>query len=160
MELVLKELIGSQTDCQSLACDINYLLDVSMPIKKVKRSNPASTYYKNVSFETLVASWFTYDGWEVFIPAIDHDMKTDLLVGDGDKFYRIQIKTLASNDESYVVKNKWGDCKIDYVIYFSKTANWGYIAKPFEAKRKHVNDRSHIRFHQHAKPFIKAFNQS
>jgi hypothetical protein len=70
--------------------------------------------------------------WEVFVPVIDHDMKTDLLVSDGVNSYRIQIKTVQSVDESHFVENKWDDAKIDYVIYFSKNANWGYIAKPFK----------------------------
>lgn len=131
-----------------------------MPTKKAKRSIPATIYYKNVSFETLVISWLTYYGWEVFTPIIDHDMKTDLLVGDGETFYRIQIKTIESNDESHIVENKWGDSNIDYVIYFSKTSNWGYIAKPFNTNKKRINDESHIRFHQNAKTFIKAFNRS
>lgn len=65
-------------------------------------------HYKQVSFETLAASWFTFDGWEVFAPIIDHDMKTDLLVSDGNNFYRIQVKTIESHDESHVVENKWG----------------------------------------------------
>jgi hypothetical protein len=86
-------------------------------------------------------------------------MKTDLLIGDGTEFYRIQIKTVESSDENHIVENKWGDANIDFVIYFSRTANWGYIAKPFTEKRKVLNAADNIRFHQHAKPFIKAFNR-
>jgi len=44
-----------------------------------------------------------------FITIIDHYMKTDLLVSDGNNFYRIQVKTIESHDESHVVENKWGD---------------------------------------------------
>lgn len=129
-----------------------------MPVKNANRTAPANQYYKNTSFETLAASWFTYDGWEVFVPVIDHDMKTDLLVCDGINFYRIQIKTVEASDESHLVENKWGDAKIDYVIYFSKSANWGYITKPFNQRRERLNAKGHIRFHPHQKPFIKAFN--
>jgi hypothetical protein len=129
-----------------------------MPVKHANRTAPANQYYKNTSFETLAASWFTYDGWEVFVPVIDHDMKTDLLVSDGVNFYRIQIKTVESADESHFVENKWGDAKIDYVIYFSKNANWGYISTPFKKRRKRLNSPDNIKFHQHHKPFIKAFS--
>ncbi|MEW6992304.1 hypothetical protein AADZ91_16670 [Colwelliaceae bacterium 6441] len=129
-----------------------------MPVKNANRTAPANQYYKNTSFETLAASWFTYDGWEVFVPVIDHDMKTDLLVSDGVNFYRIQIKTVESADESHFVENKWGEAKIDYVIYFSKSASWGYITKPFKNRRKRLNSPDNIKFHQHHKPFIKAFN--
>lgn len=75
-------------------------------------------------------------------------MKTDLLVSDGNNFYRIQVKTVESHDESHVVGNKWGDTKIDYVIYFSRTENWGYILKPFNQRRKRLNSAGSIRFHQ------------
>ncbi|QUM86320.1 hypothetical protein [Moritella sp. 28] len=130
-----------------------------MPVKNALRTTPALQHYKQVSFETLAASWFTFDGWEVFAPIIDHDMKTDLLVSDGNNFYRIQIKTIESHDESHVVENKWGDAKIDYVIYFSREDNWGYILKPFKQRTKRLNSAGSIRFHQHHKPFIKAFNK-
>ncbi|QQX81277.1 hypothetical protein JK628_05245 [Shewanella sp. KX20019] len=129
-----------------------------MPVKHVQRTAPANNYYRNTSFETLAVSWLTYDGWEVFTPIIDHDMKTDLLISDGDNFYRIQIKTVETNDESFQVENRWGDAKIDFVIYFSKSANWGYIMKPFMQKKKSLKAKGHIKFHQHAKPFIKAFS--
>lgn len=129
-----------------------------MPVKNIKRTAPATKYYKNTSFETLAVSWFTYDGWEVFTPVIDHDIKTDLLISDGFNYYRIQIKTVETNDENFHVENKWGNAGIDFVIYFSKSANWGYIMKPFRQKKMALSAAGHIRFHQHAKPFIKAFN--
>ena len=129
-----------------------------MPVKHANRTAPANQHYKNTSFETLAASWFTYDGWEVFVPMIDHDMKTDLLVSDGLNFYRIQIKTVETADESHFVENKWGNAKIHFVIYFSKNANWGYISRPFKKHRKRLNSPENIKFHQHHKPFIKAFN--
>jgi hypothetical protein len=72
----------------------------------------------------------------VFIPVIDHDVKTDLLVGDGTESYLIQIKTVESSNESHFVDHKWGDVNTDFVIYVSKTANWRYIAQPFTERRK------------------------
>ena len=130
-----------------------------MPVKNAHRTVPALQHYKQVSFETLAASWFTFDGWEVFFPIIDHDMKTDLLVSDGNNFYRIQVKTIESHNESHVVENRWGDAKIDFVIYFSRTENWGYILKPFNQRRKRLNSAGGIRFHQKPEHFIKAFNK-
>ena len=38
---------------------------------------------------------------------IDHDMKTDVLVFNGGKFLRIQVKTVDTNDEGRLVENKW-----------------------------------------------------
>jgi hypothetical protein len=68
-------------------------------------------------------------------------MKTDLLVSDGNNFYRIQVKTIESHDESHVVENKWGRTKIDYVIYFSREDNWDYILKPFSSE---LNDLTQL----------------
>lgn len=128
-----------------------------MPVKNQALKDSSLKHYKNISFETQAASWLLNDGWEVYQPMIDHGMKTDLLIADGTKHYRIQIKTLESNNEDVVVQNMWGDANIDFVIYFSKNANWGYITKPFEEPTKPLKSEGHIRFHQHQKPFAKAF---
>ncbi|WP_372740985.1 hypothetical protein [Neptunomonas sp.] len=130
-----------------------------MPIKNAVRTLPASKYYKNISYETLAASWFANDCWEVFMPLVDHGSKTDLLIADDSNTYRIQVKALALNDESQTVQNQWGDVNIDYVIFFSHTGNWGYITPPFREKSKKLNADGHIRFHQHEKNFAKAFQR-
>tara|TARA_R110001583_G_scaffold174017_11_gene328277 strand:+ start:144 stop:422 length:279 start_codon:yes stop_codon:yes gene_type:complete len=88
---------------------------------------------------------------------IDHGLKTDVAISDGDTFYRIQVKTLDSHNENMIVDNKWQDANIDYVIYFSRVGNWGYILPPFKQCRKKLNAPGHIRFHQHAKNFVRAF---
>jgi hypothetical protein len=93
------------------------------------------------------------------MPMIDHSQKTDVVISDGSAFYRIQVKSVESNDEAIVVENKWGDVSSDYVIYFSRTGNWGYIAQPFSQQKKRLNAPEHIRFHQHQKNFVKAFEQ-
>lgn len=129
-----------------------------MPVKKSNRTLDAKKYYQNTSFEIEVCSWLLRDGWEVFQPFVDHDSKTDLLISDGNNFYRIQIKTIETNDESVFVQNMWGEVKIDFVIYFSKSAGWGFIMKPFTQNKKRLNAEGHLKFHQHPKPFIKAFN--
>ena len=55
------------------------------------------------------------------------------------------------------VENKWGNAKIDYVIYFSRKGDWGYITPPFREVRKRLNSKGHVRFHQRLKHFTKAF---
>jgi len=130
-----------------------------MPVKNINQTIHASQYHKNVSFETLAASWFSGDGWEVLMPLVDHGKKTDLVLADDSHFYRIQVKTIDSNDESIQVENMWGNEKIHYVIYFSRNSHWGYIARAFKEKRKHLNACDHIRFHQHPKNFLKAFKE-
>ena len=131
-----------------------------MPVKNAQRTEPAKAHYKQISYETLAASWFAHDGWEVFLPIIDHGKKTDLIIADDSRYYRIQVKSVETNDESVYVENKWGDERIDYVIYFSRTGNWGYILKPFSCAKKRLNASGHTRFHQHHKQFAKAFSVS
>ncbi|MFS1460251.1 hypothetical protein BCT35_03555 [Vibrio lentus] len=130
-----------------------------MPVKTLHTSSEAKKYYKSISYETLLASWLLQDGWEVFMPMIDHGMKTDVLVSDGNKFYRIQVKSVECFDENTVVTDQWQNTHIDYVIYFSRCSNWGYIAPPFKGKRR-VNHPEHVRFHQHPKNFLKAFGRA
>lgn len=130
-----------------------------MPIKNVARTTKASQYYKNVSYETLTAGWLSGAGWEVLIPLVDHGKKTDLVVADDSNYYRIQVKTLETNDEGVMVENMWGEEQVDYVIYFSRDRDWGYIAPAFSSRRKRLNDEQHVRFHQHPKNFLKAFSQ-
>ena len=102
-----------------------------MPVKNSKQKETTLAAHKQLSYENLAAAWFMADGWEVLIPAIDHGRKTDLVVSDGTNFYRIQVKTVNSDDESYRVANKWRGVEIDYVIYFSRAAEWGYIMPAF-----------------------------
>lgn len=122
-------------------------------------SLPTKRHFKSISYETLAASWFTSAGWEVLLPMIDHGKKTDLVLADNSNFYRIQVKSVETDDERAFVQNMWGDVPIDFIIYFSKTGNWGYIAQPFKRKRKRLNSPGHIRFHQHPTNFLKAFSK-
>ncbi|MEZ9420749.1 hypothetical protein BCT04_01395 [Vibrio breoganii] len=130
-----------------------------MPVKTLQTSTETKKHYKSISYETLLASWLLQDSWEVFMPMIDHGMKTDVLVSDGIKFYRIQVKSLNCIDENTIVSEQWQDVEIDFVIYFSRCANWGYIAPPFKGRRP-VNHSQHVRFHQHPENFRKAFNRA
>ena len=128
-----------------------------MPVKNAAPALSSIKHYKSLSYETLAASWLLNDGWDVFLPMIDHGQKTDVVISDGQVFYRIQIKSVETNDEATQVDNKWGEVSIDYVIYFSRQGNWGYITRPFKQKRKRLNAPGHVRFHQHQKNFVKAF---
>lgn len=130
-----------------------------MPIKNTPIKKETLAAHKQLSFENLVTAWLMSDGWEVIIPAIDHGKKTDLVVADNNNYYRIQVKSIQSNKESITVENKWKGVNIDYVIYFSRTAEWGYITPPFKEKRKRLNSLGHIRFHMHATNFLKAFKK-
>jgi len=131
----------------------------AMPIKNTPIKEETLAAHKQLSFENLAAAWLLSDGWEVLIPAIDHGKKTDLVVADDNNYYRIQVKSIQSNDESIKVENKWGDVKIDYVIYFSRTGPWGYITPAFEENRKPLNSSGHIRFHHNQINFLKAFKK-
>ena len=130
-----------------------------MPIKNSKIKEQTLAAHKQLSYENLVTAWLMSDGWEVLIPAIDHGMKTDLVAADDSNFYRIQVKSIESSDESIKVENKWKGVKIDYVIYFSRKGEWGYIAPAFKENRVRLNNPKHIRFHKHPKNFLKAFRK-
>ncbi|MCU7805990.1 MAG: hypothetical protein KZQ96_22670 [Candidatus Thiodiazotropha sp. (ex Lucinoma borealis)] len=125
-----------------------------MPRMNTVPSLTTKFHFKSISYETLAASWFTSAGWEVLMPIIDHGKKTDLVVADDSNYYRIQIKSLETNDEGVFINNMWDDANINYIIYFSRIGNWGYIVHPFNQKRKRLNSPGHIRFHQHPKNFL------
>lgn len=130
-----------------------------MPIKNSNIKQESLAVHKQLSYEQLVAAWLLSDGWEVLVPAIDHGKKTDLVIADDNRYYRIQVKTVESSHDSINVENKWGDAKIDYVIYFSRTAEWGYITPAFSDIKKRLNSPDHIKFHQHPVNFLKAFKK-
>lgn len=127
-----------------------------MPIKKIPTTPETALFFKTTSYETLAASWLQGDDWEVFMPLTDHGSKTDLVISDGQQFYRLQVKTLKTNDENTVVEAQWPKDKIDYVLYFSRAGDWGYITRPFQG-RVRLNNKGHIRFHQAPKNFNSAF---
>lgn len=75
----------------------------------------------NSAYESRVVSWLMQDGWQVFLPVLDHGHQTDILISDGPNFYRIQIKTVEAGSDSHIIYNKWKDSHVDLVIYFAKT---------------------------------------
>ncbi|QUN04795.1 hypothetical protein KDN34_11095 [Shewanella yunxiaonensis] len=127
-----------------------------MPIKQTPTKPETAKFFKSISYETLAASWFQMDGWEVFLPMTDHGSKTDLVISDGTHFYRIQVKSLDTHDDNIVVESQWEGVDIDYVLFFSRLDNWGYITPPFRGKTR-LNSDGHIRFHQHHKNFNMMF---
>ncbi len=131
----------------------------AMPVKNSNIKQQTLAAHKQLSYESQVATWLLSDGWEVLIPTIDHGKKTDLVVADDTNYYRIQVKSIESNDESIKVENKWKGAKIDYVIYFSRVGEWGYIMLAFQECSKRLNAEGHVRFHAHRNNFLKAFKK-
>ncbi len=131
-----------------------------MPLKSNLIPEKTKQFYENISFENQVETWLLRDGWQVFKPHVDHGAKTDVLISDGNLYYRLQIKTVDTCDETVVVIPQWSDSDdIDFIIYFSKRAPWGYIARKFLEKRR-LKHPEHIRFHQEAGNFKRAFDKA
>ena len=114
--------------------------------------------HKNHSYELLVATWLMRGGWQVFAPLLDAAHGVDLIASDGRKSYRLQIKSLESQDEHRPVQNVWKGKHIDYVIYFAQRSNWGYVCPAFSSNQKRLDDPAHKRFQQNAKAFMAAFH--
>lgn len=131
----------------------------AVPVRNTPIKEQTLAAHKQLSFENLLAAWLLGDGWEVLIPAIDHGKKTDLVIADDNRYYRIQVKSIESNCESTKIENKWKDAKIDYVVYFCRSAEWGYIMPAFEEDCRRLNSPGHIRFHNHQTNFLKAFKK-
>ena len=130
-----------------------------MPVRNAEIKQTTLAAHKQLSFENLLTAWLLSDGWEVLVPAIDHGMKTDLVVADDNRFFRIQVKSLRSGCEDVTVENKWRGAKIDYVVYFSIEGEWGYIAPAFSEDSRQLNSPGHVRFHKHPTNFLKAFKK-
>lgn len=130
-----------------------------MPVRNAAIKETTLAAHKQLSYESLLAAWLLGDGWEVLIPAIDHGKKTDLVVADDNRYYRIQVKSIQSANETVIVENKWQGAKIDYVVYFSVQGEWGYITPAFSEPNRPLNSSGHIRFHKHPTNFIKAFKK-
>lgn len=115
---------------------------------------------KNSSYESIVMSWLMQDGWQVFVPALDHGHQTDLLISDGPNYYRIQVKTVEASGEDQVVENRWKESNVDVVVYFARNSNWGYVAPAFSEEKRCLNAGGHQRFGKDSKnEFLKAFHK-
>jgi hypothetical protein len=85
--------------------------------------------------------------------------KTDLVIVDDENFYRIQVKSVQTYNESVRIDNKWQGARIDYVVYFSTVGEWGYITPAFAEASRPLNAPGHVRFHKHPTNFLKAFKR-
>jgi len=129
-----------------------------MPRRLTQTKSTTHQAMKNSSFESMVVSWLMQDGWQVFLPVLDHGHQTDILVSDGPNFHRIQIKTVDAVDENHLVHNKWKNSYVELVIYFARNSNWGYIAPAFEEENRPINHKDHRKFLNNKKEFLKVFH--
>lgn len=112
----------------------------------------------NTSYESRLVSWLMRDGWQVFLPILDHGHQTDILISDGPHYYRIQVKTVEATDDDQVVHNGWKDSNVDVIVYFARNSNWGMIAPAFDEKKRRLNHQEHRKFKQNRKDFLREFH--
>jgi hypothetical protein len=115
--------------------------------------------HHQLSFEQQVCSWLSSAGWEVLVPLVDHGRKTDLVVADDEVYYRIQVKSLHTRDPHVRIDNKWHGARLDYVVYFSSLADWGFITPAFPEASRSLDAPGHMRFHAQRTNFLKAFKR-
>lgn len=130
-----------------------------MPIRRTSTKPGTRSVLKNIAFEQRVTSWLMDDGWEVFLPVVDNAHKTDILISDGPNFHRLQIKTCEAKGESHKLINQWKESHLGVVIAFARNSTWGYIMPAFSVNRRSLNFKSHERFNQNKKSFLKAFHK-
>ncbi|MGC7590214.1 hypothetical protein ACPWUF_07020 [Bisgaard Taxon 46] len=130
-----------------------------MPRRLTQTPSETHKTMRNVTFESQVIAWLLYDGWQVFTPVLDNWHKTDVLISDGEQYIRIQIKTLSAGKGKKVkISNCWGDAPIDYVIYFAREGEWGYIMPAFKELARPLNHSEHRFFELKRKDFLTAFH--
>jgi hypothetical protein len=129
-----------------------------MPKRTTGLSDANARLHKNHSFELLVATWLMNGGWQVFTPLLDAAHAVDLIASDGRNSYRLQVKSIESQDEHHQVTNVWKGKHIDFVIYFAQRSNWGYVCPAFDTNQKRLDDMTHKRFERDAKSFLAAFH--
>jgi hypothetical protein len=127
-----------------------------------KRSTPhhagTKKYLENCSFELLCAHWFAKAGWHVFTPLFDHGHHTDLMISDGPKCYRVQVKTVESGSDDLELENRWNGSDVHYVAVFAKNSSWGIMFPAFKEQRRKVKDTAGIKFQLKHTSFMKAFH--
>ena len=129
-----------------------------MPRRLTQTQKGTHQALKNSSFESMVVSWLMQDGWQVFLPILDHGHQTDILISDGPNYYRIQVKTVAATDHNHDVHNQWKESNVDCVVYFARNSNWGCVAPAFTENKRSINHPEHKIFEQNRKSFLKAFH--
>ena len=129
-----------------------------MPRRLTQTKSGTHQTLKNISYESRLVSWLMQDGWQVFLPILDHGHKTDILISDGPNYYRIQVKTVEASGDDHVVHNSWIDSNIDVVVYFARNSNWGVITPAFKEKKRALNHEGHRKFIQNRKEFLREFH--
>lgn len=128
--------------------------------RRLTQTNPNTHQaMKNSSFESMVVTWLMQDGWQVFLPVLDHEHKTDILISDGPNFFRVQVKTCNAENEDHLIHNQWANSHLNCVVIFARNSNWGYVAPAFVEDSRPINHQSHIKFEQNKKEFLKAFHK-
>jgi hypothetical protein len=129
-----------------------------MPKRSTAHKDGTKQYLQNCSFELLCAHWFVKAGWEVFTPLFDHGHKTDLLVSDGPKYYRVQVKTVEAESEDTVLENRWSGSQVHYVAVFVRNSSWGTIFPAFTDAKRKLKDAGGEKFALTRAAFMKAFH--
>lgn len=130
-----------------------------MPRRLTETKSGTHQALKNTSFESMVVSWLMQDGWQVFLPILDHGHQTDILISDGPNYHRIQVKTVEASGDDHVVQNAWENSNVDLVVFFARNSNWGVIAPAFNEKKRRLNHKEHRKFTQDRKEFLREFHQ-
>ena len=129
-----------------------------MPRRLTQTKSGTHQAMKNTSFESMVVSWLMQDGWQIFLPILDHGHQTDILISDGPNYYRIQVKTVEATGDDHVVYNAWAESDVDVVVYFARNSNWGVITPAFNDEKRHLNHEGHRKFEQNKKDFLREFH--
>ena len=131
-----------------------------MPTRQTQTATGTRLAMKNTAYENIVKGWLMQDEWQVFSPELDHGHQTDVLISDGDRYYRIQVKTLESKGEGQTVDKMWKDENpIDVVVYFARNSSWGVVAPAFTEKKRPLDHPEHIKFSRFSqKEFVTAFH--
>jgi hypothetical protein len=129
-----------------------------MPKRSTAHKDGTKQYLQNCSFELLCAHWFVKAGWEVFTPLFDHGHKTDLLVSDGPKYYRVQVKTVEAESEDTVLENRWSGSQVHYVAVFVRHSSRGTIFPAFTDAKRKLKDAGGEKFALTRAAFMKAFH--
>lgn len=99
------------------------------------------------------------DGWQVFLPILDHGHQTDILISDGPNYHRIQVKTFQSTGKVQTVQNAWEGSNVDLVVFLPRNGDWGIIAPAFKEKHRLLHHEEHRRFQRNRKDFLRQFHQ-
>ncbi len=107
----------------------------------------------------MLVSWFMYDGWQVFLPILDHGHQTDMVISDGPNFFRVQVKTVEAKGDDHWLQNSWKGSDVDIVVVFVRNSNWGTVGPAFSTNRRRLNHEDNRRYQIDRKDFLKEFHK-